>query len=932
MPRHRAPEYTKAMLGALMFLALSLGQSIVAQDSHEGGQASPRAIVKGPYLQNLSSGNITICWSTDSLAGSAVYYSKDLSFGLSAVDSTPATLHEMQLTGLDANTTYNYYVVSGAFQSPTSTFRTAPEGRMSFRFGVHGDTRTNDQNHSHIISLMHSYDPEFYLNCGDLVEVGAQQSLWDEFFNIISPYSNDTAYYPCIGNHDTPPAYYKLYFSLPNNEEYYSFDYGFAHFIALDTTGDYSVGSAQYNWLGMDLDSAFGADWIFVFFHHPPYSSGSHGSTLSVRNTLDPVFAEHNVTVVFSGHDHDYEHADPGDGIQYFVSGGGGAPLNAVGHNAWTVYSEMVYQFMTVDVGCQNITLTAIRENDTVMETVRIPLRDRTAPAPVPLRAQDTGIGGQVALNWSAYDEKAQGDVAQYRLFYSTSNFTDVTGLHANLTLSAGTFSTIISGLSNGTPYYFAVVAADEVPNIDPRVRAVSAAPTDRTPPAPPAGLRVTGFSHDYIDLAWNFSREPDLDGYRVWANDSGAGPAGPYHNITPLIKRANHRAEGLAMNTTYCFVVAAVDKASPVPNNSTFSTAVTCTTPIFIPNRPPEAHLPLPSPVMDEDSKRPVYVAFSSVFSDPDGDELSFSLGESFGARAVMMANGSGVELLPLPDWNGRGYFVVSANDSQFETSANITVTINPVNDLPLLLSIQDEWVFTEDAVVSYEFVAQDSADRDSNITASTELPSAVSGLRLGLNWWLNRTKESDGEVHFTVSMIADNGMVGTFSCNVSVSDSQGGITTVQVAVRILNVNDPPSVRITGPAEGQAFEHNQTINLTAEAFDDDLPHGDVLRFEWRADGSTVLGTRQNLTGISLPPGNHTITLTVKDSSNAGARAAVNITIKEKPTVLPPPPQPSPPPVKSSGVQWTALMMASVAAAVIAAVALSTVLLFRRKR
>lgn len=168
------------------------------------------------------------------------------------------------------------------------------------------------------------------------------------------------------------------------------------------------------------------------------------------------------------------------------MSGGGGAPLNPVGHNSWTVYSEMVYQFMTVDVGHQNITLTAIRENDTVMETVRIPLRDRTAPAPVPLQARDTGIGGQIALNWSAYDEKAQGDVAQYRVFCSVNNFTDVSGRTPNATYPPGTFSAVIGGLANGTRYFFAVVAVDEVLNINSRVATASAVPSDRTPPRRP--------------------------------------------------------------------------------------------------------------------------------------------------------------------------------------------------------------------------------------------------------------------------------------------------------------------------------------------------------------------------------------------------------------------------------------------------------------
>ena len=33
---------------------------------------------------------------------------------------------------------------------------------------------------------------------------------------------------------------------------------------------------------------------------------------------------EHCVTAVFNGHDHCYEHANPGNGVHYFVTVGGG--------------------------------------------------------------------------------------------------------------------------------------------------------------------------------------------------------------------------------------------------------------------------------------------------------------------------------------------------------------------------------------------------------------------------------------------------------------------------------------------------------------------------------------------------------------------------------------------------------------------------------
>ena len=60
-------------------------------------------------------------------------------------------------------------------------------------------------------------------------------------------------------------------------------------------------------------------------FHHPLYSSGKfHGSGLKLRQILEELFVQNNVSVVFSGHDHFYERIKPQQGIIYFVVGSGG--------------------------------------------------------------------------------------------------------------------------------------------------------------------------------------------------------------------------------------------------------------------------------------------------------------------------------------------------------------------------------------------------------------------------------------------------------------------------------------------------------------------------------------------------------------------------------------------------------------------------------
>jgi hypothetical protein len=469
---------------ALALLVLCQAGPSSASPGGEGG-ASPRAFVKGPYLQNLSAGGVTVCWETDSPSNATVLYGAHGALDLSASEEAQSTFHEVRLTGLVANATYQYLAVSGTERSAPSTFRTAPAAKAPFRFAVYGDSRTGHQNHTNIVRDMSSHEPAFVLNTGDLVESGADPADWAAFFGIIAPLANGTPYWPSLGNHDLPPDLYKQYFSLPGNEMYYSFDYGGAHFIALDSTGGLSEGSAQLGWLRGDLAASSASDWRFVFFHYPPYSSGlGHGSNLTLRALLDPLFVQYRVSAVFNGHDHDYEHADPKNGVQYFVTGGGGAPLAPSGHGDFTVRSESVFHHLIVDVGVDpfHTKVIAVREDGSVIEAVHLSNVPRPPSPPSGLRVANT-TGSAVTVAW-----EPPGDPY-------------LTGYNAAISENGSIVQEDF--LAPATAHTFRNLSADRPYKVTVRAlyRDMLAAPPDyasapvavpvRTAPAPPAPLSV---------------------------------------------------------------------------------------------------------------------------------------------------------------------------------------------------------------------------------------------------------------------------------------------------------------------------------------------------------------------------------------------------------------------------------------------------------
>ena len=156
---------------------------------------------------------------------------------------------------------------------------------------------------------------------------------------------------------------YLSIFSLParaeaggvasGTEQYYAFDYGNVHVVSLDSqlsNRDSQQRAAMRDWLVDDL-SQNTLDWTIVIFHHPPYSKGeNHDSNLEqaeidMRTTFTPVFENHAVDVVYSGHAHSYErswylhghqgNSDTFNSTQHAELNASGSPANGQGQETY---------------------------------------------------------------------------------------------------------------------------------------------------------------------------------------------------------------------------------------------------------------------------------------------------------------------------------------------------------------------------------------------------------------------------------------------------------------------------------------------------------------------------------------------------------------------------------------------------------------------
>jgi 3',5'-cyclic AMP phosphodiesterase CpdA len=329
-------------------------------------------IVGGPYVVNPAARSATIGWVVETDAVT-----------INGTKRIPVLRFErVSMTGLKAGETVQYEIPGtapleqrrGQFKVPPADTSTEP-----YQFVVFGDTRTRDDMHRRIVDATSKTNPDFVLHTGDLVADGYDTAQWPVFFDIERDLLRKTVFFPVLGNHERDNARFYEFFDV--KLPYSSFNWGNAHFITMDSDyANVSISPAgrerfwedQSRWIEEDLQKNQKAEYRIVVMHHPVITANPAEAHMS-KNTpgLMPLFEKYKVTVVFSGHDHNYQHHVK-NGIHYVVTGGGGAPLASVDAPVPGVTQkvEKVEHFVTVRVDGKHLQVVATALDGHVIDTI----------------------------------------------------------------------------------------------------------------------------------------------------------------------------------------------------------------------------------------------------------------------------------------------------------------------------------------------------------------------------------------------------------------------------------------------------------------------------------------------------------------------------------------------------------------------------------
>ncbi|MBD3288501.1 hypothetical protein GF337_06815 [candidate division KSB1 bacterium] len=304
---------------------------------------------------------------------------------------------------------YQLYMLTNGFIGGVYGLRHVPDYGMKERLMVRDA----------IYETARKRNAAFIMNVGDINAAdGRRPDHWKVFLtenkhdhNLLNEYP----YLPVIGNHEyaNDPEYgFPNYSSIFDYPRFYVIEFPQAAIYVVDSNfildqnqfiensiqdslfAKWFVGENHRDtlaWLEKQF-SKFDKKLKIVAMHHPPVTFGKHyadwnnpkfgNALIEKQNKLLRLFQRYNVDVVFSGHEHYYQHnilEKEGNMIHFLVGGGGGTPLRnppdeetknlileeyqRMGHNVRNISQSKIYHYYIVNIESNKMTIDVIKVN-----------------------------------------------------------------------------------------------------------------------------------------------------------------------------------------------------------------------------------------------------------------------------------------------------------------------------------------------------------------------------------------------------------------------------------------------------------------------------------------------------------------------------------------------------------------------------------------
>ena len=352
---------------------------------------------------------------------------------------------------------------------------------------------------------------------------------------------------------------------------------------------------------------------------------------------------------------------------------------------------------------------------------------------------------------------------------------------------------------------------------------------------------RDEGFGTETVDLTNTFS-DKDNDALTYTASSSDPG------SVTVVVS-------GTTLTITEVY-----PGTSTITVNATDGTETTSTTFSFTTNNindAPVVETPIEDLVLDE-SFDTYDINLADIFFDEDQDALTYVPASS--NTGVVTVSVSGNTLTITEAGIGTSTITVTASDASESVSDNFTVSVQNVNDPPVVINPISDKEYAEgfnSATVNLSGVFDDPDGDALTYSAATSDPTIVTV-----------------SVSSAVLTITEAGGFGQATVTVTATDPSNAEVSDSFVVTVVNVNDPPVVAAPVPDQSADEYFGTTrIDLSPVFSDED---GDALTYTASSSNTTVVTVAIDGSDLVISEAGELGTSTITVNASDGAQNATD--------------------------------------------------------
>jgi hypothetical protein len=245
--------------------------------------------------------------------------------------------------------------------------------------------------------------------------------------------------------------------------------------------------------------------------------------------------------------------------------------------------------------------------------------------------------------------------------------------------------------------------------------------------------------------------------------------------------------------------------------------------------NDAPEQVSFLPDVTFNEDGTLSNAFDLDLYFSDVDSS-LIFDVIASANLSVSIDPVNNTVTFRAMSDWWGVEYPTFTATDGEFTISDIIQVTVNSVNDNPVITSNVVS-IAKESELYTYDVVVDDK-DVDYGDILTFTLTSAPTGMMIDA---------FTGRVTWTPTY--EQALVGSFDVTIVVYDSAGTFDSQSYVINVNVDNEPPSISDVGVTPLYPVEGDTIFTVPINWTDDQTPATQAkYLYQWHRNGEPIYG------------------------------------------------------------------------------------------